>query len=31
MIVAPHTGASVRIQSYRTYPGGPMGFIRPVL
>lgn len=29
MIVAPHTGESVRIQSYRFYPGGPVGFSRP--
>jgi cell wall-associated NlpC family hydrolase len=29
MIVAPHTGASVRRQSYKEYPGGPAGFTRP--
>jgi cell wall-associated NlpC family hydrolase len=29
MIVAPHTGAQVRLQSYREYPGGPAGFTRP--
>jgi cell wall-associated NlpC family hydrolase len=29
MIVAPHTGARVRLQSYREYPGGPAGFTRP--
>lgn len=30
MIAAPHTGAVVRIQSYRHYyPGGPVGFSRP--
>lgn len=29
MIVAPGSGQSVRIQNYRTYPGGPMGFTRP--
>lgn len=29
MIVAPHTGAVVRIQSYRGYPGGVVGFTRP--
>jgi cell wall-associated NlpC family hydrolase len=29
MIAAPHTGASVRIQSYRYYPGGVVGFTRP--
>jgi cell wall-associated NlpC family hydrolase len=29
MIVAPHTGALVRLQSYRNYPGGVVGFGRP--
>ncbi|GAA4617211.1 NlpC/P60 family protein [Actinoallomurus liliacearum] len=29
MIVAPHTGARVRLQSYKTYPGGVVGFTRP--
>jgi cell wall-associated NlpC family hydrolase len=29
MIVAPHTGANVRFQSYKNYPGGPVGFTRP--
>jgi peptidoglycan DL-endopeptidase CwlO len=29
MIVAPHTGANVRLQSYKNYPGGPLGFTRP--
>jgi cell wall-associated NlpC family hydrolase len=29
MIVAPHTGANVRRQSYNNYPGGPAGFTRP--
>jgi cell wall-associated NlpC family hydrolase len=29
MIVAPHTGARVRLQSYKTYPGGAVGFTRP--
>jgi cell wall-associated NlpC family hydrolase len=29
MIVAPHTGANVRLQSYKTYPGGAAGFTRP--
>lgn len=29
MIAAPHTGAAVRIQSYRYYPGGVVGFTRP--
>jgi peptidoglycan DL-endopeptidase CwlO len=29
MIVAPHTDATVRRQSYRDYPGGPVGFTRP--
>jgi cell wall-associated NlpC family hydrolase len=29
MLVAPHTGANVRVQSYRTYPGGVVGFTRP--
>jgi peptidoglycan DL-endopeptidase CwlO len=29
MIVAPHTGALVRRQSYKNYPGGPVGFTRP--
>jgi cell wall-associated NlpC family hydrolase len=29
MIVAPHTGASVRLQSYKNYPGGAVGFTRP--
>lgn len=31
MIVAPHTGANVRLQSYKDYPGGPLGFTRPLL
>ncbi|MDN3359283.1 NlpC/P60 family protein [Actinomadura sp. DC4] len=29
MLAAPHTGANVRVQSYRAYPGGPVGFTRP--
>jgi cell wall-associated NlpC family hydrolase len=29
MIVAPHAGANVRYQSYKNYPGGPVGFTRP--
>ena len=29
MLVAPHTGANVRVQSYRAYPSGPVGFTRP--
>lgn len=29
MLVAPHTGANVRVQSYGTYPGGLVGFTRP--
>lgn len=29
MIVAPHTGDVVKIQNYKTYPGGPVGFTRP--
>lgn len=29
MLVAPHTGANVRVQSYRDYPGGYVGFTRP--
>ncbi|WP_169806978.1 C40 family peptidase [Actinomadura macra] len=29
MITAPHTGAKVRYQSYKNYPGGPLGFTRP--
>jgi cell wall-associated NlpC family hydrolase len=29
MIVAPHTGTDVQYQSYRSYPGGPIGFARP--
>lgn len=29
MIAAPHTGAKIRIQSYRNYPGGYVGFTRP--
>lgn len=29
MIVAPHTGDVVKIQSYKSYPGGPVGFTRP--
>jgi cell wall-associated NlpC family hydrolase len=29
MIVAPHTGAYIRLQSYTTYPGGAVGFTRP--
>jgi cell wall-associated NlpC family hydrolase len=29
MLVAPHTGVNVRVQSYRDYPGGPVGFTRP--
>ncbi|MCO5998465.1 C40 family peptidase [Actinoallomurus rhizosphaericola] len=29
MVVAPHTGARVRLQSYKTYPGGAAGFTRP--
>ena len=30
MIVAPHTGDVVKIQNYKTYPGGPVGFTRPL-
>jgi cell wall-associated NlpC family hydrolase len=29
MIVAPHTGDVVKYQSYKAYPGGPVGFTRP--
>jgi cell wall-associated NlpC family hydrolase len=29
MIVAPHTGDVVKIQNYKTYPGGPVGFTHP--
>lgn len=29
MLVAPHTGTNVRVQSYRNYPGGVVGFTRP--
>lgn len=29
MIAAPHAGAKVRYQSYKNYPGGPLGFTRP--
>ncbi|MCO6008505.1 NlpC/P60 family protein [Actinoallomurus purpureus] len=29
MLVAPHTGSNVRVQSYRDYPGGYVGFTRP--
>jgi cell wall-associated NlpC family hydrolase len=29
MLVAPHTGANVRVQSYRGYPGVYVGFTRP--
>ncbi|GAB2837869.1 NlpC/P60 family protein [Actinoallomurus bryophytorum] len=29
MIVAPHTGDVVKIQGYKSYPGGPVGFTRP--
>lgn len=29
MIVAPHTGDHVKLQNYKTYPGGPVGFTRP--
>jgi NlpC/P60 family/Transglycosylase SLT domain len=29
MIVAPHTGTSIQYQSYKTYPGGAVGFARP--
>jgi cell wall-associated NlpC family hydrolase len=29
MIVAPHTGDVVKLQNYKTYPGGPVGFTRP--
>jgi hypothetical protein len=29
MIVAPHTGATVRMQSYKNYPGGLVGYTRP--
>lgn len=29
MIAAPHTGAHVRVESYKNYPGGYMGFTRP--
>jgi cell wall-associated NlpC family hydrolase len=31
MIVAPHTGTVVKYESYRTYPGGAVGFTRPTL
>jgi cell wall-associated NlpC family hydrolase len=30
MIAAPHTGDHVKIQSYKKYPGGPVGFTHPV-
>jgi cell wall-associated NlpC family hydrolase len=29
MIVAPHTGSHVQIQSYKNFPGGYLGFTRP--
>ena len=29
MIAAPHTGANIRFQSYKNYPGGAVGFTRP--
>ncbi|MCO5993123.1 C40 family peptidase [Actinoallomurus rhizosphaericola] len=29
MIVAPHTGDHVKIESYKNYPGGYVGFTRP--
>jgi cell wall-associated NlpC family hydrolase len=29
MIVAPHTGDHVKLQNYKTYPGGAVGFTRP--
>ncbi len=29
MIVAPHTGSYVQIQSYKDFPGGYLGFTRP--
>ena len=29
MIVAPHTGDVVKLQNYKTYPGGAVGFTRP--
>jgi cell wall-associated NlpC family hydrolase len=29
MIVAPHTGDVVKLQSYKNYPGGVVGFTRP--
>ncbi|GAB2836672.1 hypothetical protein GCM10027176_46260 [Actinoallomurus bryophytorum] len=29
MIVAPHTGSYVQIQSYKNFPGGYLGFTRP--
>ena len=29
MVVAPHTGDVVKFQSYKNYPGGPVGFTRP--
>jgi cell wall-associated NlpC family hydrolase len=29
MIVAPHTGTDIQYQSYKSYPGGPVGFARP--
>jgi cell wall-associated NlpC family hydrolase len=29
MIVAPHTGSYVKIESYKTFPGGYLGFTRP--
>lgn len=29
MIVAPHTGDVVKLQNYKNYPGGAVGFTRP--
>ena len=29
MIVAPHTGDVVKLQNYKSYPGGAVGFTRP--
>jgi cell wall-associated NlpC family hydrolase len=29
MIAAPHTGSYVKIESYKTFPGGYLGFTRP--
>jgi cell wall-associated NlpC family hydrolase len=29
MLVAPHTGDVIKIQNYKSYPGGAVGFTRP--